>query len=223
MTHIEIEHDDHTESIKEDHTDESSDELVDNAVKDDVIKANDEQPNDLRIQELNKPVKQLTKAERELIINEFNNGGDNKYYKCHKLKNGSIRITKRANPLTNKDDDAHETVNKKIDDRLNTKRLTDNQLLLEHIIDLEKRYEVMRMKHKKLKKRYNKLECDLFDDDSDEPLNIKEITADNAQDDEENDVKESAQTDVKNDVDYGFRTVKRPIRKQSWRTVVSGF
>ena len=223
MTHIEIEHDDHTESIKEDHTDESSDELVDNAVKDDVIKANDEQPNDLRIQELNKPVKQLTKAERELIINEFNNGGDNKYYKVHKLKNGSIRITKRANPLTNKDDDAHETVNKKIDNKLNTKRLTDNQLLLEHIIDLEKRYEVMRMKHKKLKKRYNKLECDLFEDDDDEPLNIKEITQDNAQDDAQDDAQNDVQKPSETHVDYGFRTVRKPIRKQSWRTVVSGF
>jgi hypothetical protein len=221
MTNIEIEHDTtdiHTDS--DPHSDpheQSEDELV----KDDAKDA-DEQPNEQPLQELNKPVKQLTKAERELIINEFNNGGDNKYYKVHKLKNGSIRITKRANPLTNKDDeslaDAHENVNKRIDNKLNTKRLTDNQLLLEHIIDLEKRYEVMRMKHKKLKKRYNKLECDLFDDDSDEPLNIKEITVDNAQDNEEKPVVEPV---VEAPVEA--LTVRRPIKKGSWRTVVSGF
>ncbi len=243
MTHIEVEHecrsDTTTETTNEGHTDTTSDdelvnELVKDAVKGDVlqnvIEANEGLTDEPK-QELNKPVKQLTKAERETIINEFNNGVDNKFYKVSKLKNGSIRITKRANPLTNNSEeslaDAHENVNKRIDNKLNTKRLTDNQLLLEHIIDLEKRYEVMRMKHKKLKKRYNKLECDLFEDeglaDSDEPLNIKEITQDNAQDDVQTDVKESAQTDVQNDVDYGFRTVKRPIRKQSWRTVVSGF
>ena len=224
MTRIEIEHEDHTESIKEGHTDESSDELVnelvESAVKGDVIKAKDE----LIEQELNKPVKQLTKSERETIINEFNNGVDNKYYKCHKLKNGSIRITKRANPLTNNAEDAHETVNKKIDNKLNTKRLTDNQLLLEHIIDLEKRYEVMRMKHKKLKKRYNKLECDLFEDDgladSDEPLDVKEIT-------NEPTIEPTGdlriEQHVEPSVEPSIRTVKRPIKKGSWRSVISSF
>ena len=223
MTRIEIEHEDHTESIKEGHTDESSDELVnelvEGAVKGDVIKANDE-PNEQTTQELNKPVKQLTKSERETIINEFNNGVDNKYYKCHRLKNGSIRITKRANPLTNNAEDAHETVNKKIDNKLNTKRLTDNQLLLEHIIDLEKRYEVMRMKHKKLKKRYNKLECDLFEDDgladSDEPLDVKEIT-------NEPTVEQHAEQHAEPSVEPSIRTVKRPIKKGSWRSVISSF
>ena len=208
---IEIEHDDHNDTIKESinegHTDESSD---DELVKDDV-KANDEQP----IQELNKPVKQLTKAERETIINEFNNGVDNKYYKVHKLKNGSIRITKRANPLTNNAEDAHETVNKKIDNKLNTKRLTDNQLLLEHIIDLEKRYEVMRMKHKKLKKRYNKLECDLFEDDSDE-LDVREVT-------NEQHAEPSGDLRIEQHVEPIIRTVKRPIKKGSWRSVISSF
>ena len=214
MTRIEIEHEDHIESIKDESEGHS-----DSDTHDDVIKSNDE-PNDLRIeqttQELNKPVKQLTKSERETIINEFNNGVDNKYYKCHRLKNGSIRITKRANPLTNNAEDAHETVNKKIDNKLNTKRLTDNQLLLEHIIDLEKRYEVMRMKHKKLKKRYNKLECDLFEDDSDEPLDVKEIT-------NEPTVEPDDLRIVEPSVESSIRTVKRPIKKGSWRSVISSF
>lgn len=206
MTHIEIE----TESTTDIHTDEQSeDELVDTAVKD--ADSDTHEPK----QELNKPVKQLTKAERETIINEFNNGVDNKYYKVHKLKNGSIRITKRANPLTNNAEDAHETVNKKIDNKLNTKRLTDNQLLLEHIIDLEKRYEIMRMKHKKLKKRYNKLECDLFEDDSDE-LDVREVTNEPSGDLRIEQHAEPTGEPV-------IRTVKRPIKKQSWRSVISGF
>ena len=111
MTNIEIEH----ETTSDIHTEEQSeDELVDTAVK-----ANDsdthEQPNEQPLQELNKPVKQLTKAERELIINEFNNGGDNKYYKVHKLKNGSIRITKRSNPLTNNAEDVQFILDKQED------------------------------------------------------------------------------------------------------------
>ena len=196
MTHIEIEH----ESIKDESESHSDgDELVKNAVKGDVVKSNE-----TTMQEFDKPVKQLSKSERQKIIDEFENGVDNTYYKCHRLKNGSIRITKRSNPLTNNTDDVHETVNKKIDNKLNTKRLTDNQLLLEHIIDLEKRYEVMRMKHKKLKKRYNKLETDIYEDDSDEPLDIKEITNEPS-------------------VEPSIRTVKRPIKKGSWRSMVTSF
>ena len=218
--------DESSDNDNDNDNEELVDELVKNAVKGEVIKAN-EPTHDLRIEELNKPVRKLTKSEREMIINEFNNGVDNKYYKCHKLKNGSIRITKRSNPLTNDSDDAHETVNKKIDNKLNTKRLTDNQLLLEHIIDLEKRYEVMRMKHKKLKKRYNKLETDLFESD-DEELDVREITNnDNAVEPSvDNAIDEPNEPSVEQSnepIERSVRTVKRPIKKASWRSVITSF
>uniref|UniRef100_UPI0038701F1A hypothetical protein n=1 Tax=Methanobrevibacter sp. TaxID=66852 RepID=UPI0038701F1A len=45
--------------------------------------------------------------------------------------------------------------------------LTDNQLLFEHIINLETQYNKLHAKHKKLKKRYNDLEGYLYANDSD--------------------------------------------------------
>ena len=107
-------------------------------------------------------VKNLNKDERKKIIQDHEAGVENPWFKVQQLKNGSVRIIKRSNPLTS---DNTET---KISEKYTGKRLTNEQLLMEHIIDLEKRYETMRLKHKKLKKRYNKLEMDLFESDDEE-------------------------------------------------------
>ena len=77
----------------------------------------------------------------------------------------------------------------------------------------------MRMKHKKLKKRYNKLECDLFEDSDESPLeelDVREVTNET--------VNEQANEPVgEQHVEPIIRTVKRPIKKGSWRSVISGF
>ena len=85
----------------------------------------------------------------------------------------------------------------------------------------------MRMKHKKLKKRYNKLECDLFED-SDEELDVREVT--NEQHAEpsgdlriEPAVERTGDLRIEQHVEPIIRTVKRPIKKGSWRSVISGF
>ncbi|MBR6253213.1 MAG: hypothetical protein IKR04_05195, partial [Clostridia bacterium] len=46
--------------------------------------------------------------------------------------------------------------------------ITDNQLLLEHVINLETSFNKLRSKHKKLKKRYNELEGYLYNDNDDD-------------------------------------------------------
>ena len=108
-------------------------------------------------------VKNLNKDERKKIIQDHEAGVENPWFKVQQLKNGSVRIVKRSNPLTG---DNTET---KISEKYTGKRLTNEQLLMEHIIDLDKRYETMRLKHKKLKKRYNRLENDLFESDDEVP------------------------------------------------------
>lgn len=174
---------------------------------------------------LNKPVKHLTKDERAKLTEEFESGRDNKYYKVNKLRNGSFRITKRTNPLTDVDS-AHDVVSNRIDTRFG-KRLTNDQLLLEHIIDLEKRYEVMRLKHKKLKKRYNKLETDLYESDSDD-MPVREVSY-------EPEYKEIPRKTVEEPVIEPVNNrpaepvaiprnySSRPVRKPSWRAAVSNF
>ena len=173
---------------------------------------------------LNKPVKKLTKSERDKLVREYEDGVDNKYYKVMRMKNGQMRITKRTNPLGDADT-AHETVSNNIETRFG-KRLTNDQLLLEHIIDLEKRYEVMRMKHKKLKKRYNKLEQDIFDSESDDEIgsSVTEVRYDETPVEQPNRPRivpaPAPQTITTQPRPSPGR---RPIGKPSWRSIAGSF
>ena len=123
-----------------------------------------------------KTVKKLSSNERARLINDFEKGHDNPYFKVMRMKNGQIRISKRREPLCNDASNAPDSAKQRIEQKLkkggSTKHLTNEQLLMEHIIDLETRYEQMRMKHKKLKKRYNALESTIYEDDDDVPQDI---------------------------------------------------
>ena len=116
----------------------------------------------------NKVVKKLSKDERQHLLDGFEQGVEDPYFKVVKMSNGSMRITKRKNPLTNDVKTAVENVNERVVSKAtkhsNGTRLTNEQLLMEHIIDLESRFECMRLKHKKLKKRYNELENSIYED-----------------------------------------------------------
>ena len=147
MTDIEIEHETPEESIEE----PAAPEPAAPVVEDDISGL---------------AVKQLSKAQRTKLIEAYENGSDNPYFKVNRLKNGSYRVTKRSNPLLN---ETPEHVSERVNKRYEGKRLTTEQMLLEHVFELERKCEVMRMKHKKLKKRYNKLENDIFESDDDEP------------------------------------------------------
>ena len=119
-----------------------------------------------------KTVKKLSANERARLIGDFEKGHDNPYFKVMRMKNGQIRISKRREPLCNDASNAPDSAKQRIEQKLkkggSTKHLTNEQLLMEHIIDLETRYEKMRMKHKKLKKRYNALENTIYEDDDDD-------------------------------------------------------
>ena len=146
MTDIEIEHEEHS-----DHDEEPvHEEPEPTPVEDDISGL---------------AVKQLSKAQRTKLIEAYENGSDNPYFKVNRLKNGSYRVTKRSNPLLN---ETPEHVTERVNKRYEGKRLTTEQMLLEHVFELERKCEIMRMKHKKLKKRYNKLENDIFESDDDE-------------------------------------------------------
>ena len=115
-------------------------------------------------------VKNLTKAQRSKLIQDSEAGIENNYFKVQQMRNGTTRIVRRSNPLT-----ASASTESKINERYTGKRLTTEQLLMEHVLELERKYEIMRQKHKRLKKRYNKLETDIFDSD-DEPIAAEDIS-----------------------------------------------
>ena len=177
-----------------------------------------------------KSVKQLSKSERSRLISDFENGTENPYFKVMRMKNGSIRVTKRREPLLEDASKANESANQRIERKLinsSGKRLTNEQLLMEHIIDLETRYERMRMKHKKLKKRYNALENTIFEDD-DELVN-EPVVEDNVEEPVvEKDVEEPVvEENVKEVVEQRAETTYIPRgrgrvkQRVNWREMIS--
>ena len=219
MTNIEVE-------VEQRLTDESSDdEQQEETVQDNVEVPTPKAEVDNILNNISsKAVKQLSRDERSKLISDFENGVENQYFKVMKMKNGQIRITKRFNPLPTPDK-APEVINNKINKQYNNKLLTNEQLLLEHIFDLERKYEQMRLKHKKLKKRYNKLENDIFDDDSDE-LDVREIVAEPEPEPVVEPVKIPVE-EVKNKVEHPVPRPefigRRAAKTKSWRSFVTSF
>ena len=172
-----------------------------------------------------KAVKKLSKDERQKLLDGFEQGTEDPYFKVIRMKNGAIRITKRAIPLLTDVKNAVDANSQKVESKAlkhsNGSRLTNEQLLMEHIMDLEARFECMRLKHKKLKKRYNELESTIYEDVDDkavsqpvEQVNEKVV---------EQPVEKVDELPVEQ-VDEQPRTtmVERPRRgRMSWRDAIS--
>ena len=114
-----------------------------------------------------KKVSELTEAEKQQLIADAQNGFDNQYYAVKLFKNGKCKINlkkqTKAQQVIDEANEYHAPSEQQI-----KRYYTDNQLLMEHIINLETSFNSLRAKHKKLKKRYNELEGYLYNDDSDD-------------------------------------------------------
>ena len=173
-----------------------------------------------------KPVKQLSKSERDRLIEDFEKGTENVYFKVNRLKNGSYRINKRSNPLVTDATEAPAKTADKISKKYDGKQLTTEQLLLEHMFELERKYEIMRMKHKKLKKRYNKLEDDIFESDDEQPVEPVQYGGHEVQEPVEQPVRpvrEQVQEPVKQvqSRSNGEQMTFRRPQKRTWRTMLN--
>ena len=158
-----------------------------------------------------KPVKQLSKSERDRLIEDFEKGTENVYFKVNRLKNGSYRINKRSNPLVTDATEAPAKTADKISKKYDGKQLTTEQLLLEHMFELERKYEIMRMKHKKLKKRYNKLEDDIFESDDEQPVEPVQYGGHGHYNGGEGEVQEPVEQPIEQPI--------RPVREQAQEPV----
>ena len=122
-----------------------------------------------------KSINDLTTEERKQLIADAKNGIQNEYYNVKFFKNGNTHITLKKQTKAQELIKANEANPEKVA-LPSTRYLTDNQLLFEHIINLESQYNKLHAKHKKLKKRYNELEGYLYnDDDSDDEKPTKQI------------------------------------------------
>lgn len=109
-----------------------------------------------------KSINSLSEEERALIIANAKSGVDQPYFNVKFFKNGRTQITKKK--------ETPQTVSTKITSQKAPAKkdspvyYTDNQLLFEHIIELNAKVERLMHKHKKLKRRYQTLQDDLYID-----------------------------------------------------------
>ena len=120
-----------------------------------------------------KPITKLTDEDRDIIIANAKAGIDQPYYNVKFNTRGKAIITKKKDPqrsVTQRARDQISVANKGYAQQpIQESRVyyTDNQLLFEHIIDLNARIDKLVHKHKKLKRRYQTLQDDLYVEDTD--------------------------------------------------------
>ena len=164
-----------------------------------------------------KTVKKLSKDERSMLMDKFEKGVEDPYFKVIRMSNGAIRITKRRNPIVADVKQAQEERSTRIANKVN--RLTNEQLLMEHIIDLETRFESMRLKHKKLKKRYNELENSIYEDVDNDTKPVVDAEVNESEPTQH--VQETHEKPHENtESEQPAYTQKRRLKKSSWRDAI---
>lgn len=112
-----------------------------------------------------KCLKDLTDEEKATIISNAKRGIDQPYYDIKTLKNGSTRIIFKKKKTPTSAQKVISSSDPIKSDRDQRAYYTDNQLLFEHIIELNTKMDRLMNKHKKLKRRYESLQRDLYVDD----------------------------------------------------------
>lgn len=113
-----------------------------------------------------KKVSDLTQEDRDYLLNCAKNGIENDHFEVKIFKNGNHKIVLRKPP---KKSIAQKTIENK------SAVMTNDQLLMEHVIDLESRFKAIEIKHKKLKKKYKNLKQDLYIDAEEENPPVEEV------------------------------------------------
>ena len=104
---------------------------------------------EITTQKVKKSGKISKKQQRLNAIDDFKNGKSNNDFKVYPLKNGSFRVVKRENQPAKIEDvvESKPIVNETIVNQ----QYTNDQFLINHILELEKKFEKLRLKQKKLK------------------------------------------------------------------------
>ena len=115
-----------------------------------------------------KSVSKLTEEEKNYLINLYKNGGEDEHFKVTFCKNGSNRIAKKKQQKEQLSTKLIGNENKKpVQNSVSNRSLTNEQLLMEHVIDLEAKFVTLQQKHKKLKKYYKSMHEDIYAEDND--------------------------------------------------------
>jgi hypothetical protein len=160
---------------------------------------------------ISKKVKELNQEERFQIIQNAQNGLEDPNYKVTQMRNGNFRVV--AKPIKKeilpekiiKQEGKIEIGNKKI-------HLTNEQLLLEHIMNLEVSHERLLTKHKKLKNKFKSLESDVYYEADNETIN-QEVN-------EEPEPEPEPEPELKKEPKRRQTPVPRNIRNTGWRAAL---
>ena len=116
-----------------------------------------------------KRIDELTDSDKQILINNARAGIENPYFDVKLFKNGSTRICKKKKPTISNQavtSNGIRTVKNQTSEQ--KVYMTDNQLIWEHLLELESKYNNLYRKHKKLKSKYNDL---YIEDDVPAPSN----------------------------------------------------
>ena len=117
---------------------------------DSVSKANTTSTVPSRINITRKKVSELTEAERNQLIQDAQNNIENPFFNVKMFKNGSTRICLRKQSTAQKVLNEANEIQSTPTPSQSKRYYTDNQLLMEHLINLETSFNELRAKHKKL-------------------------------------------------------------------------
>ena len=157
-----------------------------------------------------KRIDELTDEDKKVLINNARSGIDNPYYTVKLFKNGNTRICKKKKNSISKEaveSNGERTIKNQNSDK--KVYMTDNQLIWEHLFELENKYNTLYRKHKKLKSKYN----DLYIED-DTSYCVK------PEDEQQPDVKDDVKDEVKDDVKDEQQQLHEPLIQRnplSWR------
>ena len=122
----------------------------------------------------NKPINELSDIERAVIVANAKNGIDMPFFDVKFFGNGKYRIVKKK-PV--KPSTAQKVIKASVSNSPDIKDpdrkvyYTNDQLLMEHIIELNSKVDKLMTKHKKLKRKYQSVSADIYVEDNEESHN----------------------------------------------------
>ena len=176
-----------------------------------------------------KDISKLTLEERAKIITDARNGIPNEHYDVILLKNGNTRIVKKKNK-TPTQSVASRLISQTQNNQTPTPNkiyMSDTQIMMEHIIELNNQVNKLMTKQKKLKKKYKTLKYDIYED-----VDENQITQEPKQEPKQEQIKPTQEPtqetkqdvtqDTAQDTKPSYRTAGiRVLPQKGWRSYIS--
>ena len=155
------------------------------------------------------PKDKLSMDDRILLIQSTNDGFEQPHYKVTKLKNGNYRVSKKkANTPTLSQSLIQSTSKVPSEKGIH---MSNEQLMFEHVLDLNRKLDALTNKHKKLKRKYKDMESDLY-------VNPQEVPSSKVSKDVSKEVSKDVSKEVSKDVS---KDVSKEVSKEAPSSVVN--